>query len=145
MIVSLSNPSVFFYFFTLSTTNKFKIIFILTYCIIHNTQYITKQIYRQNKLVYSYQPMQGKVLFLWVISWGKPAPSTSIGVIWKIYASCHNTQYVYSTNGLMHQYISGPMHRDRGCFKSFNNLITDLGAELKVAALGGSKNVTNIQ
>ena len=88
--------------------------------------------------------MQGKVLFLWVKSWEKTTVSISIGVIWKIYASCHNTQYVYSTNGLMHQYISGPMHRDRGCFKSLNNLIKDWGAELKVAALGGSKNVRNI-
>ena len=59
---------------------------------------------------------------------------------------CKLPQYtIYSNNGLMHQCINGPMHRDRGCFKSLNNLITDLGAQLKVAALGGSKNVTNIQ
>ena len=45
----------------------------------------------------------------------------------------------------MHQCISGPMHRYRGCFKGLNNLITELGAKLKVAALGGSKTVTNIQ
>ena len=44
----------------------------------------------------------------------------------------------------MHQCINGPMHRDRG-FKGLNNLITELGAKLKVAALGGSKNMTNIQ
>ena len=58
---------------------------------------------------------------------------------------CKLPQYtIYSNNGLMHQCINGPMHRDRGCFKGFNNLITDLGAQLKVAALGGSKNVINI-